>query len=80
MGYIGLAATTLVSMGAQVAVLSPNDHPNPSYGQRKGFMKKQISKNFHVPLNSLSIVKTAKSSQPRGHTGRGRLGVPGVGT
>ena len=29
-GYIGLAATTWVPMGAQVPVLSPNDHPNPS--------------------------------------------------
>ena len=29
-GYIGLAATTWVPIGAQVPVLSPNDHPNPS--------------------------------------------------
>ena len=31
-GYIGLAATTWVPMGAQVPTLSPNDHPNPSQG------------------------------------------------
>ena len=45
-------------------------------------MKNRISKNFHVPLNSLSNVKTAESSLPRGHMGGGggRLGVPGVGT
>ena len=29
-GYIGLAATMCVPMGAQVPLLSPNDHPNPS--------------------------------------------------
>ena len=47
-------------------------------------MKNRISKNFHVPLNSLSSVKTAKSSPARGHMGGGggggRLGVLGVGT
>ena len=33
-------------------------------------MKNQISKNLHVPLNSLSSVKTAKSSLARrGHIG-----------
>ena len=32
-------------------------------------MKNRISKNFHVPLNSLSSVKTAKSSPARGHMG-----------
>ena len=34
-------------------------------------MKNRISKNFHVPLNSLSSVKTAKSSLARGHMGGG---------
>ena len=34
-------------------------------------MKNRISKNFHVPLNSLSSVKTAKSSLPRGQMGGG---------
>ena len=34
-------------------------------------MKNRISKNFHVPLNSLSSVKKAKSSLPRGHMGGG---------
>ena len=33
-------------------------------------MENRISKNIHVPLNSLSSVKTAKSSLPRGHMGR----------
>ena len=53
----------------QGPVLSPNDHPNPSKGQWKGFMKTRISKNFHVPLHSLYSAKTAKSSLPRGHMG-----------
>ena len=29
-GYIGLAATMWVPMGAQIPLLSPNYHPNPS--------------------------------------------------
>ena len=33
-----------------------------------------ISKNFYVPLNSLSSVKTAKSSLARGHVGGGDWG------
>ena len=37
-------------------------------------MKNRISKNFHVPLNSLSSVKTAKSSLARGHMGGGGWG------
>ena len=32
-------------------------------------MKHPISKKFHVPLNSLSRVKTAKSSPARGQMG-----------
>ena len=38
-------------------------------------MKNRILKNFHVPLKSLSSVKMAKSSLPRGHMGGG--GVTG---
>ena len=34
-GYMGLAATTWVPMGAQVPVLSLNHHPNPSQGRKK---------------------------------------------
>ena len=41
-GYIGLAATTWVPLGAQVPVLSPNHHPNPSQGRQKGFGKRRI--------------------------------------
>ena len=37
-------------------------------------MKKRISKNFHVPLNSLSSVKTVKSSLPYGGGGGGNWG------
>ena len=38
-GYMGHAATTWVPMGAQVPILPPNDHPNPSQGRQKGFGK-----------------------------------------
>ena len=41
-GYMGLAATTWVPMGAQVPVLSLNHHPNPYRGRQKGFGKRQI--------------------------------------
>ena len=37
-------------------------------------MKNRISKNLHVPLNSLSSVKTAKSSLARGQYGGGVTG------
>ena len=35
LGYMGLAATAWVPMGAQVPVLSPNEHPNPSWRRQK---------------------------------------------
>ena len=79
-GYIGLPAPTWVPMGAQVPVLSPYDHPNPSQGQRKVLMKNRIAKNFHVPLNSLSSAKTGQVLIGKGPYGGGRLGVPRVGT
>ena len=41
--YMGLAATMWVPNGAQVPVLSPNDHPNPSQGQQEGFGKRPAS-------------------------------------
>ena len=41
-GYMGLAATMWAPMGAQVPVLSPNDHPNPSQGRQKGFEKMEF--------------------------------------
>ena len=34
-------------------------------------MKTRVSKNFHMSLNNLSSVKTAKSSLARGHMGGG---------
>ena len=37
-------------------------------------MKNRIPKNFHVPLNSQSTVKTAKSSLPRQGGGGGHWG------
>ena len=43
-------------------------------------MKTRISKNFHVPLNSLSTVKMAKSSLTRGHMGGADWGYLGPGT
>ena len=45
-------------------------------------MKKRISKNCHVQLNSLSSMKTAESSLPRGHMGGAHWGYlelgPGI--
>ena len=35
LGYMGLAATAGVPLGAQLPTLSPNDHPNPSKGRQK---------------------------------------------
>ena len=52
-GYMGLAATTCVPMGAQAPVLSLNHHPNPSQGHQKGFGKRRISEILQVSLNSL---------------------------
>ena len=52
-GYMGLAATTWVPVGAQVPVLSLNHHPNPSQGRQKGFQKSRISEILQVSLNSL---------------------------
>ena len=37
-------------------------------------MTTPISKNFHVPLNSLPRVQTAKPSLPRGYMGGGEGG------
>ena len=42
-----------VLVGAQVPVLSANDHPNPSQGRQKCFGKSRNVKNFQVSLNSL---------------------------
>ena len=52
-GYMGLAATTWVPMGAQVPMLSLSHHPNPSQGGRKGFGKSRILEILQVSLNSL---------------------------
>ena len=78
-GYMGLAATMRVPMGAQVPVLSLHHHPNPSQGRQKGFRKSPILEILQVSLNSLSSVKTTKSSLARAHRG-GQPGVPGVRT
>ena len=42
---MGVAATTWVPMGAQVAAVSSNDHPNPSEGRQEGFGKSRIFEN-----------------------------------
>ena len=52
-GYMGLAATMRVPMGAQVPVLSLHHHPNPSQGRQKGFRKSPILEILQVSLNSL---------------------------
>ena len=52
-GYMGLAATTWVPMGAKVPILSLNHHPNPSQGRQEGFQKSRILEILQVSLNSL---------------------------
>ena len=49
--HTGLPATTWVPMGAQPPILSPNDHPNPSQGQKKGFQKIEFAQ-FLLPTAS----------------------------
>ena len=44
-GYMGLAATMWVPMGAQVPLLSLNDHPYGIQGATEGFWKKS---NFGI--------------------------------
>ena len=66
---MGLAANTWVPMGAQVSVLSPNDHPNPSQGQHKGFGKNPIFENFEAAHASLKIVKSSPAKAHRGDGG-----------
>ena len=50
---MGLSATTWVPLGAQVPVLSLNQHPKPSQWRRKGFRQRRSSEILHVSLNSL---------------------------
>ena len=45
-GYMGLAATVWVPMGARIPVLSPNNHPNPSQRRQEVFGKSQIFEIF----------------------------------
>ena len=63
-GYMGLAANMWVPMGAQVPILSPNDHPDPSQGQQEGFAKTKIPKNFQVPSNNLNTAISGLSGGP----------------
>ena len=48
--------------------------PKPILGATEGFHETSNFKNLHVPLNSLSALKTAKSSLARGHIGGGDSG------
>ena len=63
----------------QDPVLSLNHHLNASQGQRKGFGKNGIWKKLQVPLNSLTSVRTARSSPARGLMGRANRGCPDLG-
>ena len=53
LGGMGPVATTWAPVGAEVPILSPNDHPNQSQGREKGFGKRHILKNFKVSQNNL---------------------------
>ena len=52
-GYMGLAATAWVPLGAQVPVLSLDHHPHPFQGRQKGFRESRILEILQVSLNSL---------------------------
>ena len=73
---MGPVATTWVPMGAQVPVLSPNDHANQSWGQEKGFRKKNRTLIFfQVSLNNLHNSKFGAFFWGGGH-GTGYIGLP----
>ena len=46
---MGLAATTWVPIGAQVPILSPNDHPNSSQGTAGGGDPSVLDANYPPP-------------------------------
>ena len=52
-GYVGLAATAWVPKGAQLPILSLNDHSDPFQGRNKGFGKSRMFENFQVPQKGL---------------------------
>ena len=61
-------------MGAQVPLLSPNDHPNPSWVQPNGFMKNGIFKKLSRATKQPIQCENNKSSLARGHMGGGDWG------
>ena len=68
---MGLAATTWVPMGAQVLVLTPNDHPNPSQGRQKGFRSSGFWKKFSGATEQPTSVKNGASPHWQGPIGGG---------
>ena len=57
---------------APVSKWSPNDHPNPSHGQRKGFGRSQIFEKIFS--RRMSALKPGESSLARAHGERGLTG------
>ena len=52
-------------MGARVAVLSPNDDPNPCQNPQKNIGKSPIFENCQVPLKSLKLQKRSTAPTTR---------------
>ena len=57
LGYRGLGATTWVPTGAQVPVLSPNDHPRPSRGRQRVSEEVEFLKIFQWTHASLETAE-----------------------
>ena len=49
---MGIAATMWVLMSAEAPILSPNDHPNPSRGDRRVSEKLNFQKKIEVQVDS----------------------------
>ena len=71
-GYMALAATAWVPMGAQLPVVSPNDHPNPSQWRPEGPGKSQIWKR---PKTMGGAQVQSLIPTPPKHFGRGGGGL-----
>ena len=73
-----LDKAVLAQGGGGVPILSPDDHPNPSQGQEKGFGKKLSFNKFQVPPNSPKNSSVRASGGPMTRAPRQIRGSPWV--
>ena len=78
-GYMGLAPSTWVPMGAQVPVLSPNDHPNPSHGHQRDFGKSRKFEHFPGDTKQPDQHENSEVLIGKGPVGGGGGGFPEFG-